>query len=135
MSLRILELLRGTVKRYEFFCSSSGHFARLLIYSKVAAEEQPMKPARHITSTLILIVPIAFLALQARPQATPVEEEIKAFEQQANAAYEANDLAKYFSFYAPDFSQFLPEGRTDLPEYQREREAYAEGGDRGPKGD
>jgi ketosteroid isomerase-like protein len=89
-----------------------------------------MKSARLILSALILIVPIAFLALQARPQAMPVEEEVKAFEQQANAAYEANDLAKYFSFYARDFSQFLPEGRTDLSQYQKDWTAYVEEGNR-----
>jgi ketosteroid isomerase-like protein len=89
-----------------------------------------MTPARKIVSALILTVPIAFLALQARPQAMPVEEEIKLFEQQANAAYEANDLAKYFSFYAPDFSQFLPEGRTDLAQYQKAWTAYVEEGNR-----
>jgi ketosteroid isomerase-like protein len=49
-----------------------------------------------------------------------VEDEIKEFEQRANAAYEANDLAKYFSFYAADFSQFLPEGRTDLAQYRKD---------------
>jgi hypothetical protein len=73
-----------------------------------------MKPAKLIFSALILMVPITFLALQAKPQPASLEDEIKDFEQRANAAYEANDLAKYFSFYAADFSQFLPEGRTDL---------------------
>ena len=89
-----------------------------------------MKPAKVIFSVLILTVPITFLALQAKPQPASVEDEIKDFEQRANAAYEANDLAKYFSFYAADFSQFLPEGRTDLAQYRKDWTAYIGEGNR-----
>jgi ketosteroid isomerase-like protein len=89
-----------------------------------------VKPVKLIFSVLILIVPIAFLALQAKPQPAVVEDEIKEFEQRANAAYEANDLAKYFSFYAADFSQFLPEGRTDLAQYRKDWTAYVGEGNR-----
>ena len=89
-----------------------------------------MKPGRLIFSILILVAPIAFLALQAKPKPVSVEDEIRDFEQRANAAYEANDLAKYFSFYAADFSQFLPEGRTDLPKYQKDWTAYIGEGNR-----
>jgi ketosteroid isomerase-like protein len=81
-------------------------------------------------SALALIVPIAYLALQAKPRPASVEDEIKDVEQRANAAYEANDLPKYFSFYAADFSQFLPEGRTDLAGYQKDWTAYIEEGNR-----
>src|SRR5260370_35590158 len=89
-----------------------------------------MKRGKLIYSALILIVPITFLALQAKPRPAAVEDEIKDFEQRANAAYEANDLAKYFSFYAPDFSQFLPEGRTDLAQYRKDWTAYIGEGNR-----
>jgi len=89
-----------------------------------------MKPGRLIFSILILVAPIAFLALQAKPKPVSVEDEIRDFERRANAAYEANDLAKYFSFYAADFSQFLPEGRTDLPKYQKDWTAYIGEGNR-----
>jgi ketosteroid isomerase-like protein len=89
-----------------------------------------MKPGRLIFSILILVAPIAFLALQAKPKPVSVEDEIRDFEQRSNAAYEANDLAKYFSFYAADFSQFLPEGRTDLPKYQKDWTAYIGEGNR-----
>ena len=89
-----------------------------------------MKRATVIFSVLILIVPIAFLALQAKPSPASVEDEIKDFEQRANAAYEANDLAKYFSFYAADFSQFLPQGRTDLTQYRKDWTAYIGEGNR-----
>jgi ketosteroid isomerase-like protein len=89
-----------------------------------------MKRGKLMYSALILIVPITFLALQAKPRPATVEDEIKDFEQRANAAYEANDLAKYFSFYAPDFSQFLPEGRTDLAQYRKDWTAYIGEGNR-----
>jgi ketosteroid isomerase-like protein len=89
-----------------------------------------MKPGRLIFSILILVAPIAFLALQAKPKPVSVEDDIRDFERRANAAYEANDLAKYFSFYAADFSQFLPEGRTDLPKYQKDWTAYIGEGNR-----
>jgi ketosteroid isomerase-like protein len=59
---------------------------------------------------------------KARP--ATVEQEIRELEEKANAAYEANDLPKYFSYYAADFSQFLPEGRTDLPAYEEEWKEY-----------
>jgi len=52
-----------------------------------------------------------------------------------NAAYEANDLPKYFSFYAPDFLQFLPEGRTDFDAYKKEWTAYIGEGNRVEKVD
>ena len=89
-----------------------------------------MKPARLVVSVLILITPIAFLVLPAMPQPASVEDEVKHIEQQVNAAYEANDLPKYFSFYAADFSQFLPEGRTDLEGYRKVWTAYVGQGNR-----
>jgi ketosteroid isomerase-like protein len=89
-----------------------------------------MKSARLITSALILIAPIICLALQAKPRALAVEDEIREIERQANAAYEANDLPKYFSFYAVDFSQFLPEGRSDLEGYRKDWTRYIGEGNR-----
>jgi ketosteroid isomerase-like protein len=89
-----------------------------------------MKHARIAICALILIAPITYLALQAKPLPVSVEDEIKDFEQRANAAYEANDLPKYFSFYANDFSQFLPEGRSDLAAYRKDWGAYIGEGNR-----
>jgi ketosteroid isomerase-like protein len=44
--------------------------------------------------------------------------DILKLEQQFNAAYAANDLPAYFSFYADDAILWFPEGRTDLPSYK-----------------
>jgi len=94
-----------------------------------------MKPAKWIISALLLSAPATYLALSARPRPASVEDEVKDLEQRANAAYEANDLPKYFSFYASDFSQFLPEGRTDLTAYKKEWTEYVGEGNRVQKVD
>ena len=94
-----------------------------------------MKPARSLIAALILLVPVTFLATSARPRPTPAEDEVRDLEQRVNAAYEANDLPKYFSFYAPDFLQFLPEGRTDFDAYKKEWTAYIGEGNRVEKVD
>jgi ketosteroid isomerase-like protein len=94
-----------------------------------------MKRARFLVASLILFVPITFLATSARPRPFSAESEIREVEQRVNAAYEANDLPKYFSFYASDFSQFLPEGRSDLEAYKKEWTAYVGEGNRVQKVD
>src|SRR5215470_11327024 len=88
-----------------------------------------MKPAKLPVALLLATVALACLALAARPRPAG-EEEIRALEQRINAAYEANDLERYFSYYAPDFSQFLPEGRSDLAAYRKEWSAYIGEGNR-----
>src|SRR5215467_8600760 len=89
-----------------------------------------MKPARSLIAALVVLVPVAFLATFAQPHAMPAEDEVRDLEQRVNAAYQANDLPKYFSFYAADFSQFLPEGRSDLDAYKKEWTAYIGEGNR-----
>ena len=94
-----------------------------------------MKPARFSVAALFLIVPVAFVVISARPRPSSVEDEVREFEQRANAAYEANDLPKYFSFYATDFSQFLPEGRSNLAAYKKQWTEYIGEGNRVQKVD
>jgi ketosteroid isomerase-like protein len=92
-----------------------------------------VKPTKLILPVLASFV-VSILAMQARPRPASVlpsvEDEIKGLEQKANAAYEANDLPRYFSFYAADFSQFLPEGRTNLEQYKKDWTAYIGEGNR-----
>ena len=45
-----------------------------------------------------------------------------------NASYAANDLPFYFAYYSPDFTQWLPEGRTDLPQYEEMWTAFIKSG-------
>ena len=54
-------------------------------------------------------------------------QQIRELEEKANGAYAANDLPSYFSYYAPDFSEWLPEGRTDLPTYQKDWKQFIQG--------
>ena len=76
---------------------------------------------------LALCVPVLLESkADSRPQSA--EQEVRDLEQRANAAYEANDLPKYFAFYADDFTQYLPEGRTDLPAYKKEWTGYIQEG-------
>ena len=94
-----------------------------------------MKPARFAVAALFLIVPVAFVAISARPRPSSVQDQVREFEQRVNAAYEANDLPKYFSFYATDFSQFLPEGRSNLAAYKKQWTEYIGEGNRVQKVD
>ena len=89
-----------------------------------------MKRAKIVAVLSMTLGPVAVLALSANRGPASVEDQVRDFEQRANAAYEANDLPKYFSFYASDFSQFLPEGRSDLAEYKKQWGQYIGEGNR-----
>ena len=77
-----------------------------------------------------LWVAVTLLAFSANREPVSAEDEVRDLEQRVNAAYEANDLPRYFSFYASDFSQFLPEGRSDLAAYKKEWSQYIGEGNR-----
>jgi len=86
------------------------------------------KPA-ILCSFLVVLASILILSKPGRGAAS-AEQEVRDLEQRANAAYEANDLPKYFSFYADDFTQYLPEGRSDLTAYKKEWTGYIGEGNR-----
>lgn len=89
-----------------------------------------MKQRIVVSVAVFLVFLLALILGRANgPSETP-EQEVRNFEQRANAAYEANDLPKYFSFYASDFTQYLPEGRTDLAAYKKEWTDYIGEGNR-----
>ena len=77
-----------------------------------------MRPAVAI---LMLLAFATSAPLAAAPAAS---DEIRKLEQEMNDAYAANDLPKYFGYYADDLTQWLPEGRTDLPAYKKSWSAY-----------
>jgi len=64
------------------------------------------------------VIGIAFGTLCFGQQLQP-EREIRDLEEKMNAAYAANDLPAYFAYYSDDFTQWLPDGRTDLPQYKK----------------
>ncbi|MFI5057471.1 MAG: YybH family protein [Candidatus Acidiferrales bacterium] len=69
---------------------------------------------------LAVVVAVGFLLLPSGVKTqTNAEKEVRDLEQKINASYAANDLPTYFTYYSKDFTQWLPEGRTDLPEYEK----------------
>ena len=54
--------------------------------------------------------------------------DIRRLEDDFNASYAANDLGKYFGYYAEDAILWFPEGRTDVPAYKKEWTEYIKGG-------
>src|SRR5215472_8808856 len=89
-----------------------------------------MKPTQLVAALWMALGPVALVALSTNREPASADDEVRDFEQRVNAAYEANDLPKYFSFYASDFSQFLPEGRSDLAAYKKEWGQYIGEGNR-----
>jgi len=65
----------------------------------------------------VAIIAVVLSGTTAFAQQSAIQNEIQDLEAKVNAAYAANDLPTYFSYYASDFTQWLPDGRTDLPEY------------------
>jgi ketosteroid isomerase-like protein len=78
----------------------------------------------------ILLLAGGLFALRAKTPPDNPEQQIRELEEKVNGAYAANDLPAYFSYYAKDFSQWLPEGRTDLPTYQKDWTGFIQGGGR-----
>lgn len=85
-----------------------------------------MKKCLRILPGVLLLWTVAGTA--GNGAATKAEQEVRALEQQMNDAYAKNDLQTYFSYYAQDFTQWLPEGRTDLDKYKRQWQAYISAG-------
>src|ERR1700730_17606829 len=83
-----------------------------------------------ITLTAILLLAGGFFALRAKTPSDNPGQQIRELEEKVNGAYAANDLPAYFSYYAADFSQWLPEGRTDLPTYEKDWTRFIHGGGR-----
>lgn len=56
--------------------------------------------------------------------------EVRAFVEEFNRAYASNDLPAYWEFYAPEMTQFYPQGRLDLPDYKTYWEKHVGEGNR-----
>jgi ketosteroid isomerase-like protein len=84
----------------------------------------------RIMLVAMLLLAGGLMALRAKTPPDNPEQQIRELEDKVNGAYAANDLPAYFSYYAADFSQWLPEGRSDLPTYQKEWTGFIHGGGR-----
>jgi ketosteroid isomerase-like protein len=78
----------------------------------------------------ILLLAGGLINLLGKTPPDDPEQQIREIEEKVNAAYAANDLPTYFSYYAADFSQWLPEGRTDFRTYQKDWTRFIQGGGR-----
>ena len=78
------------------------------------------------------IVGLAFLAatLNSPASAAPIsaERQVRQLEGAVNAAYAANDLATYFTFYADDLRALFAEGPTTLPAYKADWSGFIKSG-------
>jgi ketosteroid isomerase-like protein len=73
--------------------------------------------SRTITNAVFLL---GFaIATVGTAQAGTVERDITHLEQDCNNAYAANDLEKYFSYYADDMVAIFYNARTNLPDYRK----------------
>ena len=79
---------------------------------------------RFLALAFVLVLPTAAAA------STDVEQEIKSLEAAVNDAYQANDLPKYFSYYADDFRGLFPEGVNSKSDYVKSWTAFIKSGGR-----
>jgi ketosteroid isomerase-like protein len=78
------------------------------------------EPLMKTKLLLAVVVAVGFLLLPSAVKTqSNAEKEVRDLEQKMNAAYATNDLSTYFAYYSQDLTQWLPEGRTDLPEYEK----------------
>lgn len=92
-----------------------------------------MKIKPILIKTLLIASPLlaaGLSALRAKTALDNAEQQIRELEERVNGAYAANDLPAYFSYYASDLLQWLPEGRTDLLTYQKDWTRFIQGGGR-----
>ncbi|MGD0492339.1 MAG: nuclear transport factor 2 family protein [Steroidobacteraceae bacterium] len=84
----------------------------------------------HKNTIRISLAALAFLLAfsVSTPSFAGPSADIRRLENEFNAAYAANDLDKYFGYYADDAILWFPEGRTDVPAYKKEWTEYIKGG-------
>lgn len=61
---------------------------------------------------------VPFTAEAQAVAASAAEADVRRIIADYNAAYGRNDLDVYFSYFAPDLTQWYPSGRVDLPSYR-----------------
>jgi ketosteroid isomerase-like protein len=86
--------------------------------------------SKTLISLALLLAIFALFARQSSSQPATVEKQIRDLEAKINASYAANDLPAYFAAYASDFTQWLPEGRTDLTTYKKDWTEYIAAGNK-----
>ena len=82
---------------------------------------------------LVVVVTAGRAPAAAQPATATAEAEVRKVIADYNAAYERNDLDTYFKAFAPDLTQWFPEGRVDLPSYRASWTKYVGAGNRNEK--
>jgi ketosteroid isomerase-like protein len=78
----------------------------------------------------LLLLAVALPAARAAVSPAAISREIARLEQDFNDAYGANDLPRYFGYYAIDLVAVFPEGRTSLADYRKSWTAFIAAGNR-----
>ena len=82
------------------------------------------------TTACLLTLLLAALPTARGADTGVVAKQIARLEQGFNDSYGANDLPKYFGYYASDAVLIFPEGRSSLADYQQSWSASVKGGNR-----
>ena len=85
---------------------------------------------RLALSALIVVCHAAVATAQPAVGAAAAEQDVRAVIAAYNADYARNDLDAYFRAFAPDLTQWFPEGRVDLPSYRASWTKYIAAGNR-----
>ncbi len=76
------------------------------------------------------IIAVLLPGLAAAQGPSETELQIRSLEAAVNAAYQANDLPKYFAYYADDFRGLFPDGVSSKRDYVKSWTAFIKSGGR-----
>jgi ketosteroid isomerase-like protein len=90
-----------------------------------------IRPAHHgLLVVMVLLAGVVGANAQAAPAMTAAERDVRGVIAAYNADYARNDLEAYFRAFAPDLTQWFPQGRVDLPSYRASWSKYIGAGNK-----
>ena len=85
---------------------------------------------RAMSTGIVLLWIVGAAIAQPVAGAGAAEQEVRGVIAAYNADYGRNDLDAYFRAFAPDLTQWFPQGRVDLPSYRASWTKYIAAGNR-----
>ncbi len=85
---------------------------------------------RAMWTGIVLLWSVGAAVAQPVAGAGAAEQEVRGVIAAYNADYGRNDLDAYFRAFAPDLTQWFPQGRVDLPSYRASWTKYIAAGNR-----
>ena len=85
---------------------------------------------RAMWTGIVLLWSVGAAIAQPAAGAAAAEQEVRGVIAGYNADYGRNDLDAYFRAFAPDLTQWFPQGRVDLPSYRASWTKYIAAGNR-----